>query len=337
MIIDRTGLSGPGSYFQDPASPGRINLGGQTVVVRTPPLNKGQQLNISGLQLLMEGVDLGPLFAFQFDPQNPQTPAPLFGIKVNKEMFSGLFADPYAHRVHKLAGHLDFNEGTLINGTVLEVDGIPTITSTGRGDCIWTSREYELPEVASFSAIAWELATSRLTPPDSFHYRLNITSKNAAGVPLPPIDIDNAGQMLKADARRAIDGLNHSHVKTFQVTFTAKVFEDSYLRERHLPLLGEQVGRPLLRAVNLLQPVQSAIQFHSLSELKTLCSEFEILAAPGPAVTRVLATIDLAATIVSSPFEDVGAGRFEYVELALGANSLSKFELKRIGHHLIRS
>jgi hypothetical protein len=326
MITDRTQLAGPDSYFQDPANPGSVNLGGNALTIRTAPLNKGKQLEISGIQLLIEHDNLRPLMKFQ---------SPLFKISVMKEMFAGLFADPYSHRVHNIAGFLDFNEGTLTNGKVLEIDGIPTIVSSNKDECVWVSKEYKMPDPISINAIAWELATSKLTPPDSFHYKIKITSKDINDAGLPSIDLDNGGQLLKADARRAIDGLNNANITSFQITFTAKVFEDSYLSERHLPAINENIGRPLLRAINILEPVQSIYEIHSIVELQNLCSDFHLFENPGPPIKRLTATLDLNATLVNSDNQNIVNSEFEFVELQLFANQFTRFEAKRIGEILI--
>jgi hypothetical protein len=339
MITDRIQLAGLDAYFRDPAT-GKVNLGGITPTIRTAPLNKGKQIEISGIQLLIEHQDLQPLLAYPSDNAGLPTNAPLFKISVMKEMFSGLFADPFSHRVHNIAGYLDFNDGTLTNGKVMEVDGIPTICSTGRDECVWISREYVMPDPISIDAIAWELATAKLTPPDSFHYKIEITLN---GLPAA-ITIDNAGQMLKADAKRAIEGLANANINSFQITFTAKVFEDSYLRERSLPLVTENLGRPLLRAINILEPVTSIYEFNSLHELQNHCSDFHLFENPGAAIPRLTAMLDCSATLVNSPNQIIAnnniydvASRFEYVELKLNPNQFTRYEAKRNGVILIKN
>jgi hypothetical protein len=366
MITDRIQLAGLESYFRGPTTQ-VLNLGPiATVTIRTAPLNKGKQLEISGIQLLIEHADLQPLFAFQFDVQNPAQPAPLFKISVMKEMFAGLFADPFSHRVHNIAGYLDFNEGTLTNGRVMEVDGVPTICSTGKEELVWISKEYVMPDPISIAAIAWELATAKLTPPDSFHYKIEIALKRSDGTTLTIFinnrvnsnnnDTTQDGSMLKADAKRAIeilnyDALNYKDINSFQITFTAKVFEDSYLRERSLPLINENLGRPLLRAINILEPVKSTYQFNSLTELQNHCSDFHFFENPGTAIPRLTATLDLSATLVNSPNQWIHpdnnllnrnidiyniASKYEYIELALLTNQFTRFEAKKIGDILIR-
>lgn len=338
MITDRIQLAGLDAYFRDPAT-GKVNLGGITPTVRTAPLNKGKQIEISGIQLLIEHQDLQPLFAYPSDNAGLPTNTPLFRISVMKEMFPGLFADPFSHRVHNIAGYLDFNEGTLTNGRVMEIDGIPTIVSIGKEECLWVSREYVMPDPIAIDGMAWELATSKLTPPDSFHYKIEIALNGGAAT----IKIDNAGQMLKAVARRAIEGLNNQNINSFQITFKAKVFEDSYLRERHLPAINENIGRPLLRAINILEPVKSIYEFNSLLELQSLCSDFHLFENPGAAIPRLTATLDLNATLVNSPNQNIAnndiynnASVFEFVELNLLTNQFMRFEARGISEELVR-
>lgn len=339
MITDRIQLAGLDAWFRDPAS-GKVNLGGITPAIRTAPLNKGKQMEISGIQLLIEHQDLQPLLAFPHDNNDAPVNKPLFRISVMKEMFTGLFADPFSHRVHNIAGFLDFNEGTLANGKVMEVDGIPTICSTGREECVWVSREYSLPDPIAIDAVAWELATARLAPPDSFHYKIELALNGGAAL----ITIDNAGQMLKADAGRARQGLNNQGISKFQITFTAKVFEDSYMKERTLPLVNENIGRPLLRAVNILEPVKSVYEINSLMELQNLCSDFHWFENPGAALTRLTATLDLSAVLVNSPNQTIAnndmydaATRYEFIELGILSNQFTRFEAKSNGFIHLRN
>jgi hypothetical protein len=342
MITDRIELAGLEAYFQDPAT-GKVNLGGTTPAIRTLPLNKGKQVEISGIQLMIEHKDLQPLLSYPSDNADNPVSAPLFKISVMKEMFPGLFADPFSHRVHNIAGFLDFNEGSLTNGRVMEIEGIPTICSTGREECTWTSKEYSMPDPISIDAVAWELATSRLSPPDSFNYRLKITSKDTNGNALPDIDIDNGGSMLKADTKRAVNQLDNQNIKSFQILFTALVFEDAYFKERHLPTIDENIGRPLLRAVNILEPVRSVYEINSLTELQNLCSDFHLYESADLKIRRLTASLSLSATLVNGPNQDIvnnnnydSATVYEYVELKLFKNGFTRFEAKRIADVLIR-
>lgn len=360
MITDRIQLAGLDAYFRDPNSPATanpVNFGGRTPTIRTAPIKKGKQLEISGIQLLIEHADLQPLLAFQFDDQNPPQPAPLFKIVVMKEMFPGLFADPFSHRVHNISGYLDFNDGTLTNGRVMEVDGVPTICSIGREDCIWVSKEYIMPDPISIRAIAWELATSKLTPPNSFHYKIEIALKHTDGTTTPIFINNNAhngdttqdGSMLKANAKRAIeilnyDTLNYKDIGSFQITFIAKVYQDSYLTERSLPPINENIGRPLLRAFNILEPVKSIYEINSLMELQNLCSDYHLFENPGREITRLAATLNLNAVLVNSTNQVIANSdiydansRFEYVELELMQDDFTRFEAKRNGFKLLRN
>jgi hypothetical protein len=330
MITDKISLASLESYLRDPVS-GAVNLGGQTVTVATAPLPRGKQIELKGVQLLIEHEDLQSLMGFQLDAGNPPTPAPLFRISVIKEMFPGLFADAYSHRVHNVAGFIDCNDGQLTNARVLEVDGVPTIVSTRAGECGWMSRMYMFPEAISIDALAWELATSRLSTPDSFHYRINLIVSGTGGVDLD-FTIDDGGAMFKADARRAVEGLNHHNVHGFRIGFEAKVFEDTYLNERHVPFLDENLGRPLLRAFNVLQPIKSIYEVHSLTELQHLCSEFRFFDTPGPELKRLVATLDLNAVLVNSVNQSPPPDpRFERIELELLRSDFSRFEAKMVG------
>ncbi|MBL0316155.1 MAG: hypothetical protein IPP69_10390 [Flavobacteriales bacterium] len=332
MITDTIQQAGIESYFKDTDS-GKINLGGLTATLRTQALNEGKQVEVSGIHLLIEHQDLQTLLPYPSDDNGMPLHNPIFKIAAMKEMFPGLFADPFSHRVHNIAGYLDFNEGALTNGRVMEIDGIPTICSIGRDTCVWTSKEYVLPEPISIDAFAWELATSKQTPPDSFHYKIEIALNAGAST----IVIDNAGQMIKADAKRARDGYTERNVISFQITFTAKVFEDSYLQERHLPALMENIGRPLLRAINILEPIKSIYEINSLMELQDLCSSYQLFENSDGPIKRLAAYLDLNTTLVNSPNQNVVNGDiydpqsvFEHVEIKLMGNEFTKFEARRI-------
>lgn len=348
MITDRIQLAGLDAYFRDPATE-KVNLGLITPTIRTAPVNKGKQIEISGIQLLIEHQNLLALLSYPSDDQDIPIEAPLFKISVVKEMFPNLFADPFSHRVHNIAGYIDFKEGTLANGRVMEIDGIPTIVSIGKDDCIWVSKEYKMPDPISIDAIAWELATSKLTHPDSFFYCIKISPKDILGNILPPIEIGNTDMMLKADAKRAIDSLDNTGIKSFQITFTAKVLEDSNIKERHLPNINEKVGRPLLRAINILEPIKSIYEINSLSEVQNLCSNFQFFENSGTVITRFTGTLDISATLVNSINQWIysdnnlldsipniyhSTSKYEFVELQILSNQFTRFEAKRMGIEL---
>ncbi len=351
MIIDRIQLAGRDAYFQAPNNPGTVNLAPAAqlavpVTVRTAPLKKGQQVEISGLQLLIEGDDLRPMFQFQLDANGK--PAPLFRISVMKEMFSGLFADPFRHRVYNVAGALDFNEGTLSNGRILEVEGIPTICSVGKEECKWVSRIYVLAEPISIDSVAWELASSKLTAPDSFSYRIDVDCFDASNNPVGTIS--TGANLIKADKPRFVEQ-QLDGVASFQVTFRAIVNQDSFVTERHLPTFNEKTGRPLLRAINVLEMLDNSVgsarcvyDIHSLTELKSLCSDFQLFEAPGPEIKRLTSTLNLIAVLVNSPNQVItnndiyhANSRFEFVELELMQDVFTRFDAKRNGEILVRT
>lgn len=327
MIIDRIRLSGLQAYFRDPSNPGSTNLAAATpAVVRTTPLKKGVQLEISGIQLLIESNDLNSLFHRQASP--------LFRLSVIKEIFAGLFADPFMHRVHNVAGWLDFNQGTLENGRVIEIDGVPTICSVGKDECIWTSRDYHLPYPVNIDSVAWELASAKLTHPESFFYKIDIDCLNAAGNVFD--SIGTGSNFVKADIPRFKEK-TVSGVSAFRITFRAKVIQDSFVTERQLPSYNEKIGRPLLRAVNILELLSSSeFDIHSLVELKNLSGNVLMSDSPGPEITRISAELFVNAVLVNSPNEDSSANNYEFIELKLLTDKFDVFEAKLIGEELIQ-
>ena len=333
MISDIKTLTGKDSYFKNQDNSMNLGALSPNSIAVTNSLEKNQQLNISGIQLLIEHTDLNQLMNLQVDAA--KNLSPLFCISVKKEMFPGLFADPFSHCVHNIAGFLDFNEGTFINGKVMEIDGVPTIVSTGQEECVWTSKIYNFPKPIKIDAIAWELATSKLTPADSFHYHIKITLYDVYEN-TSYIEIGNDTNMLNAEEQRSRKNLNIAdiNVSKLKITFTAKVFEDSYIEESHLPLtFTEKIGRPLLRAINILEPVQSTYEINSLTELKGLCSDFHFFESPGPEIKKLIATIDVNAVLVYSPNQT--RSDYEYMEIKVLYDRFTNFEARLIGFELI--
>ena len=115
------------------------------------------------------------------------------------------------------------------------------------------------------------------------------------------------------------------------------------IRDRHLPAINENIGRPLLRAINILEPVKSIYEFNSLVELQNLCSDFHLFENPGPVIPRLTTLLDCSATLVNSPNQiivnndiyDV-ASRFEHVELRLYPNQFTRFEAIKRGETLLK-
>jgi hypothetical protein len=338
MIIDQSRGAGLPAYFRNPNAPFDVNLGPLAPVpVRTPPLARGRQWDVSGIRLLIEHDDLSPYFQFRLRVTGGQlTPiTPMLRVTVMKEMFPGLFADPFRHRVHNIAGYMDFNEGQLENGGVIDVEGIPTIVSLGTGLCRWTSREYTLPEPIDVASVAWELATSRLAPADGLRYSLHMDVWDNAGA--GPVSVPLAVDRDQAAGRFA-ESVSRAGVKRLQIRFEAHVTHESTLAERHTPILLESMGTPLLRAVNILQPIASIYDLFSLTELQAESSDFRLNEAPGPTVVRCLAHLDVPAVIVHSPYQHIENGnaydpatRYEFIELAVN-RSFARVEARLTYH-----
>lgn len=347
MIIDKIQLAGFDAYFQDPNNPGQINLAGQ-VTSRTKPLGKGKQLEISAIELLIESnSDLTDLFNFQ--------PNPLFSITVMKEMFPAMFADPFRHRVHSIGGFEDFKCGTLENVKAMDIDGIPTIVSIGTGECKWTSPLYPMPEPVSINHASWELAVSRKTPPENFKYSLQLLKFDSNHNLIQTVHLthpNNPSQPGNLDPTkpRKAENFDLKDVGFYQIEFTADVKKDTSIYEKHTTLIGKSIGTPLLRAVNLLEPVESAYNIHSLQELLSLSSEYHLFEFQGQPIKKMLVTLDLSATLVHSDyakfmnndpndpicFTDPNSF-YEFVEITVRTDKLKIVEAKLNGEVLTKS
>lgn len=326
MIIDRVPIAGPDAYFQ---RAGSFNLAGAgTFVGRTRKLEPGQQREISGIRLFLRAADLTPLFERQTNP--------LLRIAAVKELFPGLFADPYSHRAHTIGGFDDFNRGKSENCQPMELDGIPTLVSTGSGPCKWTSPVYSMPAPVTLDAVAWDLAASRLTPAAAFRHSLRLWYWDAQQTPADPpqelpITVDASAQAV-----RAVSPLTLARVAHYQVEFAADVLDDSYVYERHTPLRDKSIGRPLLRAVNLLEQVPSEFAVHSLAELLTLSISYDLFEQETGPLTRLAATLSLSATLVNSPNQDEPSDRFEHVRLEVDGDRFAVVEARLEGSDLVR-
>lgn len=330
MIIDRVQLAGLDAYFHDGAD--NINLAGQTF--RSRNLGKGKQTEISGIELMIESDnDLTELFRRQADP--------LIEVRVMKEMFPTLFADPFRHRVHTIAGFDDFNSGNLENCRAMDVDGIPTIVSVGTETCLWTSPVYRLPEQVNLTAIAWELAATRKTAADSFTYTITVETLDINGNVIDSIEVASA---LDPTAPRKFENLDLTGVMLYRVIFKAGVNRDAALYEKHTTMIGESIGTPLLRAVNVLEPVSSTYEIYSLNELRSLSSDYHLFEHetgwlsgifPQP-LKRMLVTLDMSAILVQSDEEDVSNGIYEFIEINVPGGNFSNVEARIIGEVLIK-
>jgi hypothetical protein len=327
MIIDRVPIAGIEAYFQNPGNAGQVNLGGPNpLTARTKALGKGKQLEVSAIELLIDSsINLIDLFNFQ--------PGPLFSITVMKEMFPALFADPFRHRSHSISGYEDFKRGTFENARAMDIDGIPTIVSVGTGITKWTSLLYEMPELVRLNHAAWELAASRKTPKENFKYSLKLSVFDANQTLVQTVDLANG---LDPTQPRKVENLNLQGIGFYQVAFTADVKKDASIYEKHTTLVGESIGTPLLRAVNLLEPVESIYDIRSLQELLSLSSEYHLFESQGQALHKMLVTLVLSATLVQSGNEAVQSSKFEFVEIAVKSNKFSNFEGKLTGEVLMR-
>src|SRR5947209_5150840 len=124
MTIDQARLAGDAAYLRVPGN-ADVNLalpaGAAAPVAVSPLLGEGMQFDVTSVDLLMEGPNLDSLLA--------RRAAPLVSLGIRKELFPGLFSDPYRHRVHTIAGYEDLQRGTHARVEVAEIDGYPTLVS----------------------------------------------------------------------------------------------------------------------------------------------------------------------------------------------------------------
>jgi hypothetical protein len=301
MIIDRVRLAGLDAYLRDQ---GVVNLAvsnnhrGQSTSVK-----EGVGIDVSGISLLLEANDLLKLYPRSAAPHDK----PLLAITVKKEMFPEFFADPYAHRVHTIAGFEDFQRGILSAMRPMEVEGQATLVSLGSGSCGWVSPAYRLHGPIQIAAAAWDLATSRLTPPDSFTYTLSLVYWTVGQD--PETDTPSAALLAPASGPGAVARpgyLRHradiqlKDVISYRIAFKANVNYDAFLTEMQFgPDVGRSLGRPLLRAVHVLEPIESIYKIYCLHELESRCSEFTLLDVAQPLRT-LSAYIDLPAMLIEN-------------------------------------
>src|SRR5207253_1344633 len=105
----------------------------------------------------------------------------------------------------------------------------------------------------------------------------------------------------------------------------AEVSHDAYLRERQTgPRTTESLGRPLLRAVNLLEPVETVYAYHSLAELVDNSAGHKLFENLGGPPRRLTARLDLTALLAEkeSIVLKVSPSIFSNVEARLDATLL---------------
>lgn len=277
MIIDRVRLAGDAAYLTDQ---GAIDLATSTNRRgQSLPIGEGLGLEVAGVHLLLQAKDMHKLYS-----RTDNDGKPLLAFAMSKEMFPEFFADPYAHRVHSVAGFEDFQRGLLDNMRAMEVEGKATLVSMGLGSCAWMSPIYRLPMPMPIRSVVWELASARLAPDEGFGYVLRLQIWSDGQDPATDTPSENqiapaagSGLARPSDLRHRI-GIDLKDVIAYRVVFKADVQRDTDLFEtQYGPDDGQMLGRPLLRAVHLLEPITSAYAFHSLHELEIRSAEFSFL------------------------------------------------------------
>jgi hypothetical protein len=181
-----------------------------------------------------------------------------------------------------------------------------------------------------------------LTPADGFSYSLALAvwddaddagdEQAARIVPLvtdaAPGDLRLIEDLLPQFTDEATDA--PAPAEAYRVDFTASVTRDALLSERHLPVLAESLGRPLLRAVHLLEPIDSVYDFASLGEVLRHCSEYYIPEVADGVATHMTALLDVTAALVR------GTERSEYMEVAVHHDGFKTFEAMLDANVLVR-
>lgn len=300
MIIDRRTLAGPASYFFDANNSANANLAGASGTVG--PVAEGRMLRITGLQLSILADNLLDLM----DPQQ----GTLLEVVINKELLPGVFADPYATRVHTIGGYEDFRRGAAVNCTAMEVEGVATLVSVGASPAQWTSPVFRLPKETNFTAAAWDLVPSRLATGQLFSYTITL-----AGWYLGQDPAGNSSETLP-QIQKALDQPRFQptvsfaqSIVAFQVAFSADVGADTYLRERLIASdAPAPLGPPLLRGISLIEAVDPVYRFRSLSELLMRTTRTQFLGPANVAPVRLTAYLDLAVTLTRGESITVSGG-----------------------------
>jgi hypothetical protein len=345
MISDQITLGSSSAYLRNDS--GSANLGGTSPsTARTKKLEPNQIWDISGLELLIEGDDLTPLLHLPDTLDNP-----LMEIKIQKEVFPSLFANPFETRVHNVAGFDDFERGKSSNCFVTEVNNIPTLVSKGTDLCNWESVVYKLPYAIDIYAASWELATSRLVNEEQFEYTIELyiwpdhdTDVEVKPIELSPIkspDDDALHYLSDADDARKYH-LQENERKTcqaFKLRFYAKVKVDSAFYESHRmefnsshqvsTMAGDTIGIPLLRSIRLLERVESNYRFYSLNELIQAASFYQMFDQQGSNFNRLLLNLDVSAVLVGrEKSQDSETNDFEFLEFDVSSLKFQRVQAK---------
>ncbi|WP_195818286.1 hypothetical protein [Roseobacter sp. MH60115] len=325
MITDTIDLSGLATYFTDPSS-GSLNLASGATGVTTAlssPLKGGQQWEVSGLDFVFDTDQAAQMLKRQTDP--------ILEIGVIRELLPGHYRDAYKTRVHAISGQEDFSGGVLENAFLSDVQGVLTLVASDQDTCRWLSKSFDLVTPSDIDAIAWHMAVSKRTHDGAFTYtaRLHVVDEGGSA---NIIDlVVNADPADKSFA----DGLGLSGIVSFQFEFIAKVRASTHFSERRRGRLEDGVGLPLLHGVSVLEEIDSALRFHSLSEMLSI-GAFDPpveLAASGVQTMRFSA--NLQAVLNTSKTLDAGAGHFERIALAVNAAAFTHFEARIIGEEMI--
>lgn len=318
MISDRSTLAGLPSYLTD--------QGGETDLASspnrrgtTPDLGSGEGLDVRGIWMSIMAEDLGKFSA--------RRDAPLLALHLRKELFPGLFADPYRSRVHTISGSDDLRRGRGEACRVLEIDGIPTLVATGPR-CTWRSMVYALPRTIALRQACWALATSRKIAPATLEYSIVVrtwASSPAPGTP-PDREFSSSGDGLNPTVLDPLHPAGPVPCQAFQVLLDARTAQDTAFSERHGgPPDADSLGRPLLQAVRLIEDVRPPYQFHSLPELNARSSEYVFVPEGGQGPPqKLMLFLDLPALLLEGERLEIEVltDEFKLLEAWLDADSV---------------
>jgi hypothetical protein len=286
MIVDQVILAGDRARFLSGVAGYDLSAAGAPAVIG--PLPDGSALEVTGVALTLQADDVESLVT------RTGAGSPLIAVGVTKEMFRGLFKDPYAHRVFTISGFEDFRRGTGTNVQAMEYEGHATLVSRGSGTVEWMSSRYQLPEAVEFTTAAWDVAASTATHPDAFRYSLQVSLwEPGSDLTANPDTVAAVAADARPDSPMHTEGVGRGN--TVQIRFAAEVLYESYIHEQH-PALGQDVslGTPLLRSVHLFEAVPPAFTLMSLLELQVRSREFLLhRGRPNAAPNTVTAVLDL--------------------------------------------
>lgn len=334
MIVDQTPLTGRDAYLRES---GETNLalgaGATERTGRSPDLGEGSFLQVGGLDLHLEGTDLEALFPLPAGPGDPDKGA-LLELRVRKEIFPSLYADPYRVRVHTVAGMEDFRRGTGTQVEPMELDGTTVLCSVGTGQVRWTSAVYVLPEPAALGAAAWDIPGVRTVRRGAFEYSLVLEVWRGAAPLDGPAEKVVLAQRVGPDQDRKAEGLTLGNtgapvtdVRAYRVTLTADVRHDAALQERYTSQPdAPSRGRPVLAAVHLLETVRSAFAFDSLHEMVGAAAATHLFDSAGTPLRRIRCRLPIVASL----------GRGEDVSLVVRSAQLTRVEARLSATRLVR-